>query len=271
VAFLVRLIVLHAVEWWFARSARIVDARQGGTMLNLFGKNETDGLARLAGILYLLVLPTAGPWYYMSTALLGGDAATVANLQSSRNTLELVILLGAAGHSLQLMAAVLLYRLLKPFATVAASLALILLAVSVPLSFAAIAKEMDLLALLRRAAELSSQSGAELQTQITLAADAYTSVVTTAALFWGLWLLPLGWALLRSGFVPRAIGVLVMLGGPLYVQAFVGPVFDPNYSTSVISGIIGLVSGIPDLLGEIGAALWLAIMGARSRRATTSG
>lgn len=235
-------------------------------MLNLFGKNETDGLARLAGILYLLVLPTAGPWFYTSTALLGGDAATLASLENARNTLELMILLGAIGHTVQLVAAVLLYRLLKPFAAIAAGLALILLAVSVPLSFAAIAREMDLLALLRRAAGLSVLDGVQLQAQITLAADAYTSLVSTAALFWGLWLFPLGWALFRCGFVPRVIGVLMMVGGPFYVQAFVGPVFDPSYATSVLSNVIGFVSGIPDLLGELGTAVWLAIMGARARR-----
>ena len=236
-------------------------------MFNLFGKNETDGLARLAGILYLLVLPTAGPWYYTSTALLGGDAATLATLEANRTTLELMILLGAAGHTFQLVAAVLLYLLLKPVAKVASGLALILIAVSMPLSFVAMAREMDLLAVLRRATELSGLGGAQAQAQITLIADAYASVVNTAALFWGLWLFPLGWALLRSGFVPRVIGALVMLGGPLYVQAFVGPLFDPHYSTTVVSSIIGFVSGIPDLLGEIGAGLWLAIMGARWHRA----
>src|SRR5512139_436439 len=138
----------------------------------------------------------------MSTALLGGDAATLAKLEASRGTLDLVVMLGAAGHTLQLIAAVLLYLLLKPVAKVSATLALILLAVSVPLSFAAIACEIDLLALVRRAGA-SALDGAQVQSQITLLADAYASVVSTAALFWGLWLLPLGWALFRSPFLPR--------------------------------------------------------------------
>src|ERR1044071_940748 len=69
-------------------------ARRGAeAMLGFFGKNEKDGLARLAGILYLLVLPTAGPWYYTSTGLLGADA-TPEKLEASRGTLELMILLG---------------------------------------------------------------------------------------------------------------------------------------------------------------------------------
>src|SRR5262245_50469768 len=146
-----------------------------------------------------------------------------------------MILLGAVGHTLQLVAAVLLYRLLKPCAATAASLMLILLAASVPLSFAAMAKEMDVVALARDGGEIPALGAAQVQAQVTLAADSYRSLIATAALFWGLWLLPLGWALFRSGFVPRAIGVLVMIGGPLYVQAFVGPLFDPGYATSLIS------------------------------------
>ena len=202
-------------------------------MLNLFGKNETDGLARLAGILYLLVLPTAGPWYYTSAAMLGGNAATFASLDAGRSTFEIMILLGAVGHTVQLLAAVLLYRLLSPFGKIAAALTLILLAVSMPLSFAAIARETDLLALLDRTKGLSAPGGEQLQVQITLMADAYTSLAKTAAFFWGLWLFPLGWVLWRSRYVPRVIAACVFLGGPLYVQAFVGPVFDSAYATTL--------------------------------------
>lgn len=240
-------------------------------MLDFLGKNETDRLARSAGILYLLVLPTAGPWYYTSAAMLGGNAATLATLEAGRRTLEVVILLGAIGHTVQLLAAFLLFRLLSPFGRIAASLTLILLAVSVPLAFAAIARETDLLALLDRAQELSALGAAQLQTQVTLTADAYTNLAKTAAFFWGLWLFPLGWALWRSRYVPRIVAACVMLGGPLYVQAFVGPLVDPNYATSLVSNVIGFVSGIPDLIGEIGVALWLTVVGARSGRTAMPG
>jgi hypothetical protein len=231
--------------------------------------SETDRLARLAGVLYLLVLPTAGPWFYISAALTGGDAATLANLQAGRSTLVLAIVLGALGHVVQLVAAIVLYRLLSPFGKVAASSMLVLIAVSMPLSFAAMARETDLLALLDGAAGSSVLGGELLQTQIALTATSYTSVVNTAALFWGLWLFPLGWALLRCGFVPRVIGVLVMLGGPFYVMAFFGPLLVADYPSSIVASVVGFGSGIPDLLGELGAALWLTIMGARATRPAT--
>jgi len=235
----------------------------------VFGASDNDRLARLAGLTYFLTLPTAGPWYYISTSLLGDGAATLSNLQTSRSTLEVVILLGAVGHVAQLIAVVLLYRLLKPFGKVAASLALVFLATSMPLAFAAIAREMDLIALLDRAVRSSSVGTEQLQAQIAFTVDAYTSLVKTASIFWGLWLFPIGMLLVRSRLVPRVLGIMVMLGGPLYLQAFVGPLFDPHYATSLVSSVIGYASGIPDIIGELGTAAWFVIFAARGARTET--
>lgn len=232
-------------------------------MRNLFGgASESDRLARLAGFLYFLVLPTAGYWFYNSTALLGGDAATFAGLEAGRSTLELAIVLGASGHILQFVAAVILHRLLSPFGKVAANSMLGLIAASVPLALAAIAQEMDLLALLDGGSGLKALGPEQLQAQITLTVHAYTSLFNTAALFWGLWLFPLGWLLLRSRLVPRVIGWCVLLGGPMYALSFFGHVLDAGYASSVVAQVVGIVSGIPDLIGELGTAVWLALKGA---------
>jgi hypothetical protein len=70
----------------------------------------------------------------------------------------------------------------------------------------------------------------------------------------------------RSGFAPRVLGVLLMLGGLWYVSIFVGTVFDPAYDSTLFARIVGIVSGIPGQFGELGTALWLLIMGARERK-----
>jgi uncharacterized protein DUF4386 len=68
---------------------------------------------------------------------------------------------------------------------------------------------------------------------------------------------------LRCGFVPRVIGVLILLGAPLYVLAFAGQIIDAGYPTSLFGRIVGVASGIPDIVGEMGLALWLLVMGTR--------
>jgi hypothetical protein len=156
--------------------------------------------------------------------------------------------------------------LLAPFGKIAADSMFVLLAASVPLSFAAIARELDLLALLDGGAALGN---AQLQAQIELAIDGYTSFFYTQALFWGAWLLPLGWLLWRSGLVPKLLAVLVLVGGPFYVMTFAGPVLDAGYAASPFGRVFGLATGVPEVIGEVGTALWLALMGARRLRAPT--
>jgi hypothetical protein len=233
--------------------------------LSVGSPSENDKLARLAGWLYLLTFPTTGAWYGISGTLLAGETVTFASLEAGRGMLALAILLGAVGHVNHLVLIVVLHRLLSPFGKLAANLAVIFLAASVPLSFVAIAREMDLLALLDRAATLSALGAEQVQTQITLTVGAYTSLFNTQTVFWGVWLLPLGWLLLRSGYVPKVLAVFVLLGAPFYVMSFVGPVLDPGYATSSFGRIFGLVTGVPELIGEVGTALWLTIKGARSR------
>jgi hypothetical protein len=69
---------------------------------------------------------------------------------------------------------------------------------------------------------------------------------------------------MRSGFLPRLIGVMLMLGSVFYVMGFVGRVFNFSYSASLIARIVGVASGIPGFLGgELAICLWLLIVGVR--------
>ena len=223
-----------------------------------------DKLARLAGLLYALTLPTTGLWYGTGRSLTAGDASTVlANLEASRALFELSIVAGAVGAVIHLVLVLMLYRLFRPVGERAATLMLAFLAASVPLSLAAVARQIDILALLDGTRGLSTLGSEQIQTQVMLAIRGYDSLFLTSAIFWGLWLLPLGWLILRCGFIPRVLGFLVLLGAPFYLLAFAGPVFDPAYQESLLASIVGIASGIPDLVGEVGTALWLLIMGKR--------
>lgn len=229
----------------------------------LFGSmGERDKLARLAGLLYLITIPTTGAWYGISASLLS-EGVSFAGLQAGRDMLESAILLGTIGHIDHLALAVVLYRLMRPFGAVAAGLAAAFLAASVPLSFAAVARQMDLLALLDGGPSAAALGDAWLNAQVAQTVEAYTSLFNTQAIFWGLWLLPLGWLLLASRLVPRVLAVFVLLGGPFYLLASLGPVVDPAYASSAFGRVFGLATGIPEVIGEIGTALWLLIWGAR--------
>src|SRR5262249_47190331 len=111
--------------------------------------NSDDRSARLAGLLYLLFIPTAGLAFGFGQFFLAGDAATVvANIESHRRFFESAIFLGTAGFIDYIVVALLLYRLLAPAGRGAATLMVALVAVSVPISLAAMAARMDILTML---------------------------------------------------------------------------------------------------------------------------
>lgn len=229
---------------------------------------SNDKLARLAGLLYLLLLPIAGFGFFGAAPLVvaGDSAATLGHIQASRTLFEFTILLGAAAFVLYLVVALVLYKLFSPVGKGAASLMLAFAAASVPLSLAALARRSDVLSLLDAGRVLSALGGGYLQTQVMLALQSSDNLMRMSVIFWGLWLFPLGWLVFRSSFVPKVLGVLLILGGFFYVFAFGGAVLNPAYDTTLFARIVGIISGIPDLTGELGLGLWLLIMGARDRK-----
>jgi hypothetical protein len=88
----------------------------------------------------------------------------------------------------------------------------------------------------------------------------YNNGIEISQIFWGLWLLPFGYLVYKSGFLPKLLGVLLMLGCFGYLITFFGGFLFPNYLKTTFSDIVS----IPASVGEIGICLWLLIMGTNS-------
>lgn len=82
-----------------------------------------------------------------------------------------------------------------------------------------------------------------------------------AAIFWGLWLLPFGRLLLRSGFAPRVLGVLMTIGCFAYLLHVVAELFLPSLRAAAALGLV-----VPTI-GEVGTIGWLLFAGRPSARA----
>jgi hypothetical protein len=77
-------------------------------------------------------------------------------------------------------------------------------------------------------------------------------------MYWGVWLLPLGILVYRSGFLPRLLGVLVFIAGCTYVLNCLAYYFLPEHAR-----MIARASMLPQAAGEAGFTGWLLIKGAR--------
>lgn len=228
-----------------------------------------DKLARLTGLLYLILLPTVGVAYGSVLLIMEGDLSSAFyNLQENRSFFQVAIVLGAIGFVDFLLLGLAAHKLFNDVSTDAANLMLGLVAVSVPISLAAIAQRMDVLSLLDGAEGLPAAGSEQLQTQVMLVLHSSNNLMSVSAIFWGLWLVPLGWLVIRCGFMPRVIGYMLMLGAVFYGLAFAGPVLAANYNETLLSRIVGFATGIPSIAGEFATALWLLVMGTSRRKAT---
>ena len=217
------------------------------------GQLRRDG--RVAGALYLVVVLSGMFCLAWVPGQLGDSAATAAAHAG-------IYRAGIAAFLLMQVAFLLLpLALYQVFADVdrRAAVAMVALAVaSVPLGLFALSHRMEAIPLLQ------AVGGAREAIESAYAASQQRAGtgLRLASLFWGLWLLPFGWLVLRSGRLPRLLGVSLLLGGIGYVvQVFGGLV--PSVADA---GWLRYVR-MPAAIGEIGSCLWLLLFGAGPGRA----
>ena len=80
-----------------------------------------------------------------------------------------------------------------------------------------------------------------------------------AQIFWGLWLFPFGILVIRSGFIPRVLGVLLFIADSGYLASSSASLLLPRYAHLVSQ--LAMVLG----LGELPIVLWLLIRGTKAQ------
>jgi hypothetical protein len=221
--------------------------------------------ARTAGLLYLIVVVT-GIFHllYVPSQISGkGDAAaTVGNIVASESLFRSGIVAGFLCYTAFLVLPFVLYKLLRPVGSNAAALMVAFVVASVPISFASLMHKLDILSLLSGAGSLQALPKDQVQAQVMLSLAAYNNGILACQIFWALWLLPFGYLVFKSGFLPRILGILLMIGCFGYLIDFFGSVLFAGYTKTAIADFVTL----PGSLGEIGICLWLLVVGAREPR-----
>jgi hypothetical protein len=218
--------------------------------------------ARIAGLIYLiLVLLGIFNLIYVPSKLIFWDdaAATVNSIKDSEFLFKLGMVAGLFSYVTFLILPLALYKLLSQVDKTQAVLMVVLAIISVPISFVSIGYKFDVLTLLSGEEYLMVLEPAQLQMQVMLALESYNHGISISGIFWGLWLFPFGYLVYKSGFLPKVLGVFLVLGCFGQLINFLGFTLIPDYSEMGIADYVG----IPSSIGEIGICLWLLIMGAK--------
>jgi hypothetical protein len=222
--------------------------------------HPTDRAARIAGAWYLSLVLTA-PFsliYVPNTLIVRGNATATANNVLAHETLfRLGIVADLIASVTFIFVALALYRLLSGVGTTRAAQMVALALVSAGVGFMNVLNNIAALTLFRGTDFLAVLDKPQRDAMAMLFIRLHGQGIVINEIFWGLWLLPFGLLVMRSGFLPRILGVLLMVNCFAYVALSLTALLVPSY--------LGLVSrfAFPAQLGELWIMLWLLIKGAK--------
>lgn len=226
---------------------------------------STQQQARFAGFLYLLLALIApiGLLYVPGKLIVSRNAtATADNIRASEGLLRIGIASELVHQIIGVFLVLALYRLFKAVNETHAKQMVILGAlVSVPIVFVNVLNEIAALVLVKGADFLSVFEKPQLDALAYLFLRLHSQGINVASIFWGLWLFPFGMLVIRSGFIPRVLGVLLMIAGVAYLAS--------SFATLVLPQYAPLVSqvALPLEVAELPIVFWLVIWGAKTRPA----
>ena len=216
--------------------------------------------ARIAGLLYILMaLPAPFALIYLPAKLIvRGDANATANNVLAHETLFRAGIFGELFNGVGfILLVVVLYRLFRAVDQTQAALMVSLVLVSVAIGFVNVLNSLAGLTLFHGSDFLIAMDKTQRDALGMLFLNLHRQGITISEIFWGLWLFPFGVLVMRSGFIPRILGVLLIVNCFGYVAASLTSLFLPSYA-KVISLIV-----LPTLLGELWIILWLLIKGVK--------
>jgi hypothetical protein len=224
--------------------------------------------ARVAGLLYILasVVGVMRLLYIPNALFVHGNATTTAaNVAAHEWLFRLGIVSELLGAALWLFVPLALYRLLKGVDQGLAVLMVILGSLmQVPLFFVNTVTDTAALLLARGAGYLSVFDKAQRDALARLFLDLHHQLDLANLMFAGLWLFPFGLLVYRSRFLPRFLGVWLILAGFAWLGFSLTGFLFPAYEDKVFS------ITQPVALGEVATMLWLVIMGAREKPLPTA-
>jgi hypothetical protein len=221
--------------------------------------------ARVAGVWYLLLALTApvGLVYVPGKLVVQGSASlTSENLRSSEALLRLGIASELVHQVICIFLVLALYRLFQRVSERRAAEVVILGAlVSVPIVFVNVLNELAALAFASGADYLASFDPQQRDGLAYLFVHLHDQGIQVVSIFWGLWLFPFGLLVIRSGFIPRGLGVLLVMAGAAYLASAFAALMAPRIAPLVAQWTM------PFKMGELPMVIWLLAWGAREATA----
>src|SRR5215471_5553383 len=219
-------------------------------------------VARAAGSLYLFAsVCFVVAMMVRSSIIKASDAAGAAsNIRSSAFTFRASLAADLVSAAVFLLAGLALYVLLQHVHRLVAAVMVTLVAVQIGVLYLNELNLYPALAIATNARYTRAFGSDASSAMVMLFLDTYRNGLVIAELFFGLWLVPLSYLVLKSGQFPLLVGVLLIVAAVDWIGQFFADLLAPGLPYVAAVGQIGGA-------GELVFVAWLLIFGIRPRRA----
>src|SRR6202171_3695351 len=221
-------------------------------------------LARFAGVLYLLVGIFGGfaqGFLYPKIYVAGDAVKTAGNLIANSGLVRIGGVAALVEATIWVFLALTLYRLLRHVSKSAASAMVLLASIGAGITMLNAVFEFEGLRVATGAVNLAGFGAAGSNALTLLMVDAQHYGLLIASIFMGLWLVPLGYLAFRSGWFPKALGVVLITAGACYLVDAFAAFLVPDFGKAIHGYIT-----IPSIIAEVWTLVYLLAIGVNTKK-----
>ena len=224
--------------------------------------SESKKTARIAGVLYLLVGIFGGfaEGFVEPRMYVAGDAsATTLNVVANAGLVRLGVVAELLDQTFFVFLAMTLYLLLKHVRQSVAMAMLVLVALAAGVASLNTVFLFEGLQVATQGSYQAAFGAAGVNALVLLLLDIQHHGLLVAQVFFGLWLVPLGYLAHKSGLFPKALGIVLVVGGGCYLVDLLAAFLVPELGQRIHAFVV-----IPCAIAEIWMLLYLLVVVVRT-------
>ena len=231
-------------------------------------EQETNSLkqtARLAGLFYLLQVLTMGfnLGYVRSTLIVAGDAAaTAANISANESLFRMAMASNIISQIFLFFFGLTVYKLFKGFNKTLAMIFLTSLLLSVGIAMVNSINNFAALLVLNNADYLKAFGQEQIKALMMIFLRLSNSGIALLEVFSGIFIISLGLLIIKSRFIPRILGILLIIGGCWFQINTFTKILAPSFYPAIITQLTMFFNA----LGGIPLIFWLLIKGVNNQQ-----
>ncbi|MGD9900195.1 MAG: DUF4386 domain-containing protein [Calditrichaceae bacterium] len=228
--------------------------------------SSTAKISKFAGIGYLIIFITGifSNFFVLESMIVPGDAAaSVHNIMNNDMLYRTGILSFIIMVVFDVVLAWAFYILLKPVSKNISLLAGWLRLVNSAIFGVALYNLFGVLRILSGAKYLKAFDPAQLNARVMLSFDSFNDIWLIGLVFFGLHLFALGYLIIKSGYIPKFIGIFLVIAAVGYLTDSFANFLLPNYID--YKDIFLMIVVVPGVIGELSLTFWLLFKGVKDR------